>query len=47
MATDRITAYIAEQIAKAPKLTEEQRTRLGELLAPARDYLRQAVRNDS
>lgn len=35
-ATEKIAAYIERTLAAAPPLTDEQRTRLAELLAPAR-----------
>lgn len=34
--TERCAAYIEKVLAEAPPLTDEQRTKLAELLAPAR-----------
>jgi excisionase family DNA binding protein len=35
-AADRVAAYIEKLLAEAPKLTDQQRTALAELLRPAR-----------
>lgn len=43
LATDQIADYITRTLAAAPPLTDEQRTRLAELLRPVRTPDRQAV----
>jgi hypothetical protein len=40
-ATQRITDYIEKVLGEAPPLTDEQRTKLAELLKPARAAIKQ------